>query len=115
MTTINQLSAVTTVALSDQLPIYSQSNGDARKTSITTLMETVRNNLGDASGDSLTVTDYIKTTGVLVSNLPSASVSGAGARAFVTDATATTFASTVAGGGANNVPVYSDGTDWKIG
>lgn len=38
-----------------------------------------------------------------------------GARSFVTDATATTFASIVAGGGANNVPVYYDGTNWLIG
>jgi hypothetical protein len=50
-----------------------------------------------------------------VATLPSASVSGVGARSFVSDATVTTFASTVAGGGANKVPVYSDGTDWKIG
>jgi hypothetical protein len=50
-----------------------------------------------------------------VATLPSAVTSSAGARAFVSDATATTFASTVAGGGANKVPVYSNGTDWKIG
>jgi hypothetical protein len=50
-----------------------------------------------------------------VATLPSAATSGTGARAFVSDATATTFASTVAGGGANKVPVYSDGTNWKIG
>lgn len=50
-----------------------------------------------------------------VATLPSASTSGAGATLFVTDATATTFASTVAGGGSNKVPVYSDGTNWKIG
>lgn len=50
-----------------------------------------------------------------VSTLPSASTSGTGYRAFVTDATVTTFASTVAGGGANRVPVYSDGTNWRIG
>jgi hypothetical protein len=37
------------------------------------------------------------------------------ARAFVTDATATTFNSIVAGGGANKVPVWSDGTNWRIG
>ena len=37
-------------------------------------------------------------------------MAGAGARSFVTDATATTFLSTVAGGGANKVPVVSDGT-----
>ena len=47
--------------------------------------------------------------------LPSASAVGAGARAFVSDATGTTFASAYIGSGANNVPVYSDGTDWRIG
>ncbi len=50
-----------------------------------------------------------------VSGLPSASTAGAGARAFVTDANATTFASVVAGSGSNGVPVYSDGTNWRIG
>jgi len=35
--------------------------------------------------------------------------------AMVTDANATTFASIVAGGGSNNVPVYYDGTNWRIG
>lgn len=54
-------------------------------------------------------------TAYTVATLPSAVTSGVGARAFVSDATATTFASTVAGGGANKVPVYSDGTNWKIG
>jgi hypothetical protein len=50
-----------------------------------------------------------------VATLPAAATAGAGARAFVTDANATTFASVVAGGGANGVPVYSDGTNWRIG
>jgi hypothetical protein len=55
------------------------------------------------------------TTVYTVATLPSAATSGTGARAFVSDANATTFASTVAGGGANAVPVYSDGTNWKVG
>lgn len=38
-----------------------------------------------------------------------------GVRSFVTDATATTFASVVVGGGSNKVPVYGTGTDWRIG
>lgn len=50
-----------------------------------------------------------------VATLPAAAAAGAGARAFVSDANATTFASTVAGGGANKVPVFSDGTNWLIG
>ena len=50
-----------------------------------------------------------------VATLPSAATAGAGARSFVTDASAPTFGSTVAGGGAVKVPVYSDGTNWKVG
>jgi hypothetical protein len=38
-----------------------------------------------------------------------------GMKAFVSDATTTTFASNVVGGGSNKVPVYHDGTAWKIG
>lgn len=47
-------------------------------------------------------------------NLPPAA-SYPGLRLFVTDATATTFMSTLVGGGSNKVPVVSDGTVWKIG
>lgn len=57
----------------------------------------------------------VVTGSTTVASLPSASTAGAGARAFVTDANATTFLSTVAGGGANAVPVVSDGTNWLIG
>ena len=38
-----------------------------------------------------------------------------GARDFVTDANATTFNSIVAGSGTNKVPVFDDGTNWRIG
>jgi hypothetical protein len=59
---------------------------------------------------------YVPVTGsTTVASLPAASTAGIGARSFVTDATATTFLSTVAGGGANKVPVVSDGTNWLIG
>lgn len=57
----------------------------------------------------------IYTMPITVTALPAATVGNAGARAFVTDATTTTFASIVAGGGANSVPVYSDGINWRIG
>jgi len=50
-----------------------------------------------------------------VATLPSAATSGKGARSFVTDATAPTFGATVVGAGAVAVPVYSDGTNWKVG
>ena len=59
---------------------------------------------------------FIPVTGATtVASLPSAATAGIGARSFVTDATATTFLSTVAGGGSNKVPVVSDGTNWLIG
>lgn len=66
---------------------------------------------------SLIASNYVKTIATTVAGLPSAGLLGAGTggRSFVTDATSTTFASVVAGGGANRVPVYSDGTDWRIG
>ena len=48
-------------------------------------------------------------------NLPTAANAGVGARAFVTDSSVSTFGTTVAGGGAIKVPIYSDGTDWKVG
>jgi hypothetical protein len=50
-----------------------------------------------------------------VSTLPSAATAGVGARAFVTDALTPVFGATVVTGGAVAVPVYSDGTNWKVG
>ena len=57
----------------------------------------------------------IKTTAILFSALPAASAVGAGARAFITDANTLTFGSQVSGNASNNVPVYSNGTDWYVG
>lgn len=57
-------------------------------------------------------------TNYAVASLPSASVAGAGATAFVTDGSTTLILGlglAVAGGGANKVPVYSDGTNWIVG
>lgn len=68
----------------------------------------------DKSG-AVTAASTIKGLSTTVSALPAASTAGSGARAFVTDANATTFLSTVAGGGSNKVPVVSDGANWLIG
>ena len=54
-------------------------------------------------------------TPVTVASLPTASTALKGTRYVVSDATATTFASTVAGGGANCVPVLCNGSNWVIG
>ena len=76
---------------------------------------TLQVRLADDSANAGLSCSYVKTDSTTVSGLPSAATAGAGARAFVTDASATTFLSTVAGGGANKVPVVSDGTNWIIG
>jgi hypothetical protein len=52
------------------------------------------------------------TTPTTVAALPS---SPQGTRAFVTDATGTTFGAPVVGGGSNVMPVFFNGTQWIIG
>jgi hypothetical protein len=47
--------------------------------------------------------------------LPTCGSTTKGARATVTDATATTFLTAIAGSGSNVVPAFCDGTSWKIG
>jgi hypothetical protein len=59
---------------------------------------------------------YITNTSITtVASLPTASATNAGTRTFVSDSSVTTFGSTVAGGGTTTVPVYSNGTNWKVG
>jgi hypothetical protein len=50
-----------------------------------------------------------------VAALPTPNINLRGMRTMVSDANAVTFMSTVAGGGANIVPVVCDGANWKIG
>ena len=70
----------------------------------------------DAILDQLKTDEIIPAlTNYTVATLPSAVTSGKGARSFVTDALAPTFGATVVTGGAVAVPVYSDGTNWKVG
>jgi hypothetical protein len=63
-------------------------------------------------GGAAAVGTTIETTPVTVANLPAVK---AGLRAFVTDAMTAVFNDIVAGGGTNGMPVFSDGTNWKIG
>lgn len=66
---------------------------------------------------TLDVNGPVATDVVAVASLPAAS-GCAGARAMVSNSTvaaASNFGAIVAGGGASTVPVYSDGTNWRIG
>ena len=110
MTSIRQLAAIDNLDGGDQVPVYAPTQGDARRFSLTTLVSYLTE-----AFTSLTVLSHITTTSTTVAGLPSAATAGAGARAMVTNANATTFNSIVAGGGANIVPVFSDGTNWRIG
>lgn len=61
---------------------------------------------------------YIKTESTTVASLTAAATAGAGARSFVTDSSVVHSGNSgaiVTGGGSNAVPVYSDGTNWRIG
>jgi hypothetical protein len=65
--------------------------------------------------DNVLKQTVLASTVYAVAELPSAVDSRQGARTFVSDALTPTFGSTVAAGGAVTVPVYSDGTNWKVG
>ena len=73
------------------------------------------NQIDNILGQMKASTDVPPLTNYTVATLPSAATSGKGARSFVTDALAPVFGSTVVTGGAVAVPVYSDGTNWKVG
>jgi len=69
--------------------------------------------IGSTTGSSTTtVNGLLKLQTYTVANLPTGS---AGAHSFVTNALSPTFGAAVVGGGAVGVPVYHDGTSWKVG
>jgi hypothetical protein len=79
---------------------------------------TTKNNQVVIGSDAITETiirGVTRRTTYTVATLPSAAAMGAGSLAFVTDANSTTFNAVVVGGGSNAVPVFSDGTNWRIG
>lgn len=108
MPTINFLPLITQISGGDNVVLWVPNQGDSRRASVTTLIDYIQVNFGAVTCSS------VQTTPVRFDQLPAA-VSNAGARAFITDGSTATFAATVAGGGANKVPVYSDGAVWKVG
>lgn len=73
--------------------------------------------LADGAGNFVVAYDQpnklFLTPTTTVSALPAAGTIGR--RAFVTDANASTFFTVAAGSGSNKVPVFDDGTNWRIG
>ena len=81
---------------------------------------TVAQQLGLVVHSSLQVQAFgsVKTVATTLSLLGRAVTAGAGSRAFCTDANLVAtgnFGATIAGSSGNTVPVYSDGTNWRIG
>lgn len=68
----------------------------------------------DPAVGSLITSNYVITGITSVSGLAVCNTSRKGARSFVNDSNSTTYHATVASGGANNVGVICDGTNWYI-
>ena len=54
MTTINRLSSVDTLQGGDQIPVYDQSNGDARKSSLSLLLSWIQANISSSAAPEFT-------------------------------------------------------------
>jgi hypothetical protein len=95
---------------------FSDGSGVARLATADTAGNFIGNQLSvDRSGNTTALS--FKTTPIAVASLPAAG-SSTGARTFVNNSSVVAsgnFGAIVAGGGANTVPVYSDGTNWRIG
>lgn len=92
---------------------YGGTNADLSATGGTSQVLKQTSAGADITVGQLNFVDIAGGGGVTVAGLPAAG--DVGRRTYVTDANATTFASIVAGGGANVVPVFDDGTNWIIG
>ena len=79
----------------------------------------IRYDYGNTVGGQHTFSGgVIKTITSTVATLPAAATAGAGARSMVTDGSVVAtgnFGTIIAGAGANIVPVFCDGTNWRIG
>lgn len=71
---------------------------------------------GNISGANVVTATTFRSTVVEFSALPA--ITPAGQRAFINNANlvaADNFGAIVGGGGSNTVPIWSDGTNWRIG
>ena len=108
MPTINYLPLITQLSGGDNLVLWVPNQGDSRRASITTLIQFIEENFDGV------VCNSVQTTPTTFAQLPNP-VGNAGGRAFITDCTVTTFGTAAAGGGSNQVPVWSNGTNWYVG
>ena len=108
----NEINKVTAPALPLATEVYNRSYQDQLNNVLRLYFNRLDAILGQLQADGEI---FPALTVYTVATLPSAVDSGVGARSFVSDALAPVFGSTVAGAGAVKIPVYSDGTNWKVG
>lgn len=108
MPTINFLPLITQISGGDNIVMWVPNQGDSRRASITSLIQYIEVNFGAV------VCTSVQTQPTTFAQLPNP-VGNTGARAFITDCTVTTFGTAAAGGSTNFMPVYSDGTIWRVG
>lgn len=70
--------------------------------------------IGSISNNGTILARRVQSAGETVASLPAAAAGNAGTISYVTDSNSTTIGATVAGGGANRVLVWSNGTAWRI-
>lgn len=71
--------------------------------------------LGNEGVQETVLRGIVKSTVFLVADLPDAVLAGLGSRAFVSDAESTDFNAVLSGDGTGIVPVFSDGSVWRVG
>ena len=68
-------------------------------------------NTSDPGAKNLSVSGTVQTQGYTVATLPTGVT---GMRAYVTNALAPSYGSTVVGGGSVTIPVFYNGTNWIV-
>jgi hypothetical protein len=111
VTTEDQLNKIA----APSLPLATQEYSSQYQDQLNNVLRLYFNRLDSLLGQLMASGYFPAMTNYTVATLPSAVTAGVGSRSFVTNALAPAFGSTVVGGGAVNVPVYSDGTNWKVG
>jgi hypothetical protein len=100
------------------LGFTSSNNGAAPSSVLDTALGRVAAALMEVNNGTAAGVAFMRLNGVVVASLPACSATYQGARGTVTNASQTFTAgigAVVAGGGANIVPVFCDGTNWRIG
>ena len=111
----NQL-AIRSGATAQSLAVYrTSSSGNAVYERVRLVADGTRFYLRPETAGSTLRPLIVRMAPQTVSALPTASSAGTGARAVVSDASSPVFANAVTGGGSTLIPVYSDGSVWRVG